>query len=179
LFEYYIKNRIDKPYYIINNESELYKNLLNLNKTRNLILYNENNKIEFLKNIFMYLRNTKILITSYSTQFLQLIASYVPYINYLRINHGIKHFKPLFANVDFLNSSGNKKNVICSSSYEYKLLTKDSNYSYNNIFIANLARYDLFQFIKNNISEKQCILTSFTWRGYDEKFFLNSEYKKS
>ena len=179
LFEYYIKNQIDKPYYIINNESDLYKYLLNLKKTNNLILYNENNKIEFLKNIFIYLRNTKILITSYSTQFLQLIASYIPYINYLRINHGIKHFKPIFAKIDFLNSLGNKKNVICSSPYEYKLLTKDYNYSYNNIYNAGLARYDRFQFIKNNISEKKCILTSFTWRSYNEKFFNNSEYKKN
>ena len=41
LFEYYLKNNIDSAYYIINNESDLYKSLLQQNKTKNLLLINQ------------------------------------------------------------------------------------------------------------------------------------------
>ena len=155
LFQYYLKNNIDHPYYIINNESYLYKSL-KMNEKRNLILYNKNNITEFYRNLFKYLRNAKIIITAYSTPLLQKVASYVPYIKYLKINHGIKYFKIQFAKTEFLNSLGNKMNVICSSPYEYKLLTKGLNYSSNKIHNASLVRYERFNFIKKNKSENNC-----------------------
>jgi len=179
LFEYYLNNKIDKPYYIINKDSDLYIYLLNKNRTNNLILYDDKNKTGFYTNLFKYLINTKIIITAYQTLLLQKIASYVPYINYLKINHGIKQFKLLYADKEFLKSLGNKKNVICSSPYEYQIFIKRLNFSKEQIHNASLVRYERFQFAKQNKSEKKCILISFTWRNYDKYHFQRSKYKKN
>ena len=70
-------------------------------------------------------------------------------------------------------------NVICSSPYEYQLLTKDLNYSIDKIHNASLVRYERFQFLKKNETQIKCILVTFTWRPYDKKAFQQSEYKKN
>lgn len=179
LFEYYLKNNLDKPYYIINNESDFFQYLLNVNKTRNLIVYSENNLALFYGNLFKYLKNTKIIINAYSIPFLQKIVSFVPYIKYLKINHGIKHFKVLYAKTEFVNTLKKKMNVICSSPYEYELLTKELNYSTDQIHNASLIRYDRFRYLSINKTEKKCILMSFTYRSYSKDFFQKSVYKKN
>lgn len=122
LFNYYLRNNIDKPYYIINQESDFYKSLCKQNKTKNLILYNEKNLTEFYNHLYEYLKDSKIIINSYSLPLLQKVVSYVPYIKYLKINHGIKHFKVAYAKTEFIPSLRNKMNVICSSPLEYELL---------------------------------------------------------
>ena len=58
-----------------------------------------------------------------------MIASYAPYINFLKINHGIHHFKLSIAERDLLASLGNKANIICSSHFEYDFYTKKLKYS--------------------------------------------------
>lgn len=180
LFQYYLKNNIYNPFYIINNESDLYKSLVKQNKTKNLILYNEKSEIaDFYKELFIYLKDAKIIINSYSHVLFQLIVSYVSYIKFLKINHGIKHFKVLIAKNEFISSLGNKTNVICSSPFEYELLTKVFKYKKTYIHNASLVRYDRFQFLKKNETEKPCILASFTYRSYNNSIFQNSEYKKN
>lgn len=179
LFEYYLNNNLDKPYYIINQESDFYRHLMNINRTNNLILFNEKKIEYFYKNLFKYLINAKIIVTAYSTPLLQLVASYVPYIKYLKINHGIKHFKILYAETEFIESLGKKMNVICSSPYEYQLLTKILHYNKEHIHNASLARFERFESIKQNKSEKKCILSTFTWRPYDKYVFEKSKYKKN
>ena len=178
LFEYYLINNIDEPFYIINNESDFYFNLLKENKTKNLIIYNEKKK-NFEEELFPYLKDTKIIISSYSIRLLQIIASYVSYIKYLKINHGIKYFKIFTAKIDILKSLGNKTNVICSSPFEYELLTKTLNYTKEQIHNASLVRYERFHFLRKNKLEKKCILVSFTYRKYDKFIFEKSEYKKN
>lgn len=174
--EYIWNNNIDIPYYIINNESEFYISLVKQNRTKNLILYNKKNN-DFLKGLYKYLKDAKILITSYSIKLFQTVASYVPYIKFLKINHGIKHFKALFAKIDIIKSLGNKTNVICSSPYEYELLQK-LNYSKEQIHNASLIRFERFNYIKNK-TKKKCILVSFTYRSYNKYIFEKSEYKKN
>ena len=144
-----------------------------------MILYNETNLLSFYQDLYYYLKNTKIIVNAYSIPLLQYIAAYVPYINYLKINHGIKYFKVLYAKTEFINELGNKKNVICSSPFEYNLYVKVLKYNPELIYNASLARYERFQYIKKNTTEKKCILVSFTYRSYDKLIFENSKYKKN
>ena len=179
LFEYYLKNNIDFPYYIVNNESDFYFSLLKKNKTKNLILYNDRDIKSFYNNLYIYLKDTKIIVTSYSIRLLQFISSYVPYIKYLKINHGIKYFKLYYAKIDIIEQLRNKTNIICSSPLEYELLVKKLKYKDEQIYNASLVRYERFQFIHKNKSENNCILISFTYRKYDKLVFEKSLYKKN
>ena len=179
LFQYYLNNNIDIPYYIINSESDFYKSLLKKNQTRNLIIYNTRNLTAFYQNLFNYLKDTKIIVNAYSIPLMQYIAGKVPYIEYLKINHGIKYFKELYAKTEFIQELGSKKNVICSSPFEYELYIKVLKYKPNHIYNASLSRYERFKYIKKNNSESKCILVSFTYRSYNKYIFEKSEYKKN
>ena len=179
LFEYYLHNNIDTPYYIINSESDFYKSLIKKNQTRNLILYNKANLSAFYQNLFIYLKDTKIIVNAYSIYLMQYIAGKISYINYLKINHGIKHFKEQYAKTEFIKELGNKKNVICSSPFEYELYIKILKYNPNQVYNASLSRYERFKYIKKNNSESKCILASFTYRSYNRYIFERSEYKKN
>ena len=179
LFEYYLNNNIDIAYYIINSQSDFYKSLLQNNKTKNLILYNNTNLLSFYQDLYNYLKDTKIIVNAYSIPLMQYIAAYVSYIKYLKINHGIKYFKVLYAKTEFIKELSNKKNVICSSPYEYELYIKDLKYNSKLIHNASLARYERFQYIKKNTKEKKCILVTFTYRTYNKFIFKKSLYKKN
>ena len=179
LFQYYLEENIDFPYYIINNESEFYKSLKGKNKTKNLILYNNTDSPIFYRTLFNYLKDTKIIINAYSIDLLQYISGNVDYIKYLKINHGIKHFKEQYAKTEFIKELNNKGNVICSSPYEYELYTKKLKYKPTQIHNASLSRYERFKYIKKNISEKNCILVSFTYRRYNRYIFEKSKYKEN
>ena len=179
LFEYYLNNKIDHPYYIINEESDFYKTLLKENKTKNLILYQRTNITNFYKNLYEYLKDAKIIINSYSLHFFQLIASYVPYINFLKINHGIHHFKLSIAERDLLSSLGDKANIICSSPLEYEFYVKKLKYKPEQIHNSSLIRYERFQHLQKNKTNKKCILISFTYRPYSNTTFEKSEFKSN
>lgn len=139
LFEYFLNNNLDVPFYIINNESDFYMSLIKQNKTKNLIIYNEKNK-EFFKDLYKYLKDSKIIITSYNMDLLQIIPSYVPYIEFLKINHGVRYFKLYSAKIEIRKSLRNKANVISSSPFEYELLKK-LNFKIDKIHNASLVRY--------------------------------------
>ena len=109
LFEYYLNENIDVPYYIVNIKSEFYMSLLKQNKTKNLILFNPENISLFYKNLFYYLKDAKIIVNAYTIHFLQIIAGNVPYIKFLKINHGIKYFKIIYAKTEFNKALGKKK----------------------------------------------------------------------
>jgi len=179
LFEYYLNNKIDHPFYIINEESDFYKTLLKENKTKNLILYQRKNITNFYQNLYEYLKDAKIIINSYSLHFFQLIASYVPYINFLKINHGIHHFKSSIAEKDLLSSLGNKANIIYSSPLEYEFYVKKLKYKSEQIHNSSLIRYERFQYLQKNNTNKKCILISFTYRPYSNTTFEKSQYKNN
>ena len=110
---------------------------------------------------------------------MQYIAAYVSYIKFLKINHGIKYFKVLYAKTEFIKELGNKTNVICSSPFEYELYINDLKYNPKFIHNASLTRFERFQYIKKNKKENKCILVSFTYRSYNKFVFEKSEYKKN
>lgn len=172
IFEYYL-NKNYQAYYLINSESYLYFSLLKQNKTKNLILYNGNENI--YDKMFPYLLNAKIIVESYIIPEIHLLVSQVPYIKFLRVNHGVRYFKPTTQECPLLDK--NKRNTIASSPLEYILLYL--NYENEQICNAGLARWDRFNFIKKNESEKECILMSFTRRDYDNDVFEKSLYKKN
>lgn len=174
LFDYCINNHFYNPYYIVNNESDFYFSLIEQNKTKNLILYNAKNNF-FFDDLYKYLKDALIIITSYNIELLKIISSFVPYLKFLKINHGIRYFKVNSAKIE-INPLWKKVNFICSSPLEYKLL-KELNYSMDKIHNASLPRYERFQFIKKNKKEKKCILVSFTYRSYNNSFFEKSIYK--
>ena len=177
LFQFYLQNNIDVPYYIINNESDFYKSLIKKGQTENLILYNNSESIKFYQNLFIYLKDSKIIVNAYSIPFMQYVAGNVVYIKYLKINHGIKHFKELYAKTEFIKDLGKKANVICSSPFEYELYTKVLNYKPEQIYNASLSRYERFKQKKVKLFEKKCILVSFTYRRYNKYIFEKSKYK--
>ena len=105
---------------MINDESNFYKSLLKENKTKNLILYHKKILPIFIKFYMNFLNMLKIIIiNSYNMHFLQL------YINFLKINHDIHHFKLSKAERDLLASLDNKENIIYSSPFEYEFYKKN------------------------------------------------------
>ena len=57
LFEYYLNNSIESPFYIINDKSDFYKSLLKENKTKNMILYQKENLTNFYQNLYDFLKD--------------------------------------------------------------------------------------------------------------------------
>ena len=172
IFKYYLKKKYN-AYYIINIHSALYKSLLEKNKTKNLILYDENEK--FYYKLFPYLLNSKIIVLSYVMPKLHSIISNVSYIKYLRVNHGVRYFKS--TNFECINLIRDKRNTIISSPIEFKSINK--NYIDKQIYKASLPRWDRFNNIKKNKSENKCILVSFTRREYNNEIFEKSLYKRN
>lgn len=177
LFQYFLKNNIHIPYYIINKNSDFYKYLRKNNNIKNLILFDSKKLSSFYRNLYKYLKDAKIIIASYTILFLQEISAKVPYIKFLKIDHGIRHFKIYIAKYEIISQLKNKTKIISSSPYEYEHLINELNYSSRQIYNASLIKYERFQYIKRNKNEKRCILISFTYRPYSKKKFEKSLYK--
>ena len=177
IFKYYQQKNISNSYYIINVESDLYNRLIKKNETQNLILYNTSEN--FWRTLYKYLLHTKIIVQSYTLLEFQLLVNKLPYLKYLKINHGVRYFKKNIGLLDLNNLTVTKRNIITSSPFEYELYKKYFNYTDNYIHKAGIARYDRFKTFKKNNSEKECILITFTYRAYNNTFYLKSLYKKN
>ena len=177
LFEYYLENNVTDSYYIINEQSDLYKNLKEEKKTKNLILIN--GKMNIYEKLFNYLLNSKIIVQSYVFVDFQIIINSVSYLKYLYINHGITYFKNNFVSSEFMYLNENKRNIITSSPYEYNIFINKFNYSDKYIYPAGLARYDKYKTLKIDKNEKDCILISFTYRTFNNSYYEKSLYKKN
>ena len=80
IFQYYKSENIENAFYVLNEDTELYKSLLKQNRTMNIISYknNQNNS-----HLFEFLLNSKIIIQSYALFEFQTIASKVKYLKFL------------------------------------------------------------------------------------------------
>ena len=96
------------------------------------------------------------------------------YLKFLYICHAVNYFKTSVIKVQLSRLDKSKHNIILTSPYEYKLYKKMNLYEEKAFHKGGLARYDRLNYIQKNISEKECILVSFTYRA-----FRKSEYKKS
>ena len=177
IFQYYHQNNIFDAYYIINNESELYNSLKQYNKTQNIIPMNKiDDELYYI--LYPYLLDTKIIVLSYNLDEFNKIINKVSYLKYLKINHGIRYFKRLKYN-DLSGLFKKNRNSIFSSPYEYELYKSKYNFKDENMFKGGLPRYDRFQNIIKNKTEKECILISFTYRQYNNIIYDNSLLKKN
>ena len=169
IFDYYRKKNIDNVYYVLNEGTELYKSLSKQNKTKNIIPFKNNRNNNHL---FPFLLNSKILIQSYSFHFFQKITSKVKFLKFLYICHAVNYFKTNIIIDQLMKLNKRKQNIILTSPYEYNLYKKLNLYEENSMFKAGLARYDRLNNVKKNVSEKNCILLSFTYRGFNNSIYL-------
>jgi hypothetical protein len=176
IFEYYRKKSIDNAYYILNEGTELYKSLSKQNKTWNIIPFKNNGDNNHL---FQFLLNSKIIIQSYALYFFQKIASEVKYLKFLYICHAVNYFKTNIIKDQLLKLEKSKQNIILTSPYEYNLYKKLNLYDEKSMHKAGLARYDRLNNFQKNVSEKNCILMSFTYRGFNNSIYRNSLFKKN
>ena len=176
IFEYYKNKSFYDAYYILNEETELYKCLSKENKTTNIIPYKNNQN---LNHLFPFLLNSKIIIQSYTDVKFQKIASRVKYIKFLYICHAVNYFKIYTIKYQILNVVKRKQNIILSSPYEYNLFKKLNLYDEKSMHKGGLARYDRLNNIKKNSSEKECILISFTYRAFNNSVYEKSLFKKN
>ena len=177
IFNYYLKNNNQNAYYIINCKSDLYKNLVKQNRTQNLLPVNTNDNI--INKLYNYFLNSKIIINSYVLIFIQKLVNEVPFLKYLYLTHAVGYFKKKIIAFELKTLKNNKRNIIVSSPYEYNFYKKHLNYSDNYMHKAGLPRYDRFNSIKKNNSEKQCILITFTYRKYSYELYKKSLFKKN
>jgi len=177
VFDYFLKKNYSNAYYIINIESDLYKNLYEQNKTDNLIIINTTENIYDI--LFPFILNSKIIVHSYVIYDFQYIINKVSYLRYFYINHGITYFKSNFISPEFRYVKEEKRNIITSSPYEYNIMINKFNYSPNYIYKAGIARYDLYKTIDINKTEEDCILVTFTYRMYNNTYYKNSLYRKN
>lgn len=177
IFQYLMERNRTDAYYVINIHSDLYKSLLKINKTQNLIIIDSLNN--FYEKIYPYLLNSKIIINSFIYKDIHRIVSKVKFLKFLYITHAIGYFKKKIISTEFSQLTINKRNIIISSPCEYKLYKTMNKYNDSYMHKAGLPRYDRLISIKTNDSEKKCILISFTYRKYDNNIYNNSLLKKN
>ena len=176
IFEYYRKKNINNAYYVLNEGTELYKSLSKQNKTKNIIPFKNNHDNNHL---FQFLLNSKIIIQSYTLHFFQKIVSRVKYLKFLYICHAVNYFKTNIIKDQLMKLDKSKQNIILTSPYEYNLYKKLNLYDENSMHKAGLARYDRLNNLEKNLSEKNCILLSFTYRSFNNSIYQESLFKKN
>ena len=175
IFQYYQKINNDNAYYIINEESDLYKSLVDQNKTKNIIPLKSN--FDYMK-LYPILLETKILVQSYVLVTFQRIARMVKYLKFLYLCHAVNYFKLDSIKFELATLSEEKKNIIVTSPYEYNFYKKNNIYKEKAMHPGGLPRFDRLANLKKNESEKKCILISFTFRSYNNTIYENSFYLK-
>ena len=123
--------------------------------------------------------NSKIIIQSYSLFLFQIIVSKVKYLKFLYICHAVNYFKTDIISVQLSKLDKRKQNIILTSPYEYNLYKKMNLYDEKSMIKGGLARYDRFNYIKKNDTEKKCILISFTYRSFEKSIFNKSLFTKN
>lgn len=175
IFQYYQKINNDNAYYVINEESDLYKSLVEQNKTKNIIPLKSN--FDYMK-LYPILLETKILVQSYVLVTFQRIARMVKYLKFLYLCHAVNYFKLDTIKFELVTLSEEKKNIIVTSPYEYNFYKKNNIYKEKAMHPGGLPRFDRLANLKKNESEKKCILISFTFRSYNNTIYENSFYLK-
>ena len=108
---------------------------------------------------------------------IQKLVNEVPFLKYLYLTHAVGYFKKKIIEKQLIFVKKNKRNIIVTSPYEYNYYKKILKYSDNYMYKAGLPRYDRFNSIKKNNSEKQCILITFTYRKYSNNIYKKSLFK--
>jgi len=97
------------------------------------------------------------------------LANRVKYIKYLKHKFTFELF--------ILEKT--KRNTIISSPYEYNIYINKYKLLDEQMHKEGLPIFDRFDKIRNNKTEKQCILISFTYRSYNNAYYDISLLKKN
>ena len=177
IFQAYQRNNDTNAYYVINEKTELYKSLLRKNQTHNIIPFIDYKHIDSL---FPYLLNSKIIVQSYALYEFQIITSKVSYLKFLYLCHAVNYFKKEQIKIELLKLEEKKRHIIITSPYEYDLYIKMNLYNKTSMHIAGLSRYERLSYKKeNHFDDKNCILTSFTYRSYNNSIYIKSLFRKN
>ena len=177
LFQYFMKNNDTNAFYVINEKSQLYNSLIKNNQTQNIIPFKNYNQMDIL---FPYLLDSKIIIQSYALYEFQIIISQVHYLKFLYLCHAVNYFKINQIEIELLKLKDNKKNIILSSPYEYNLYKKMNLYKEKSMHFAGLPRYERFiRKKKKNYKDDNCILTTFTYRSYNNSIYIKSLLRRN
>ena len=174
LFQAYQQNNDTNAYYVINERTELYKTLLQKNRTKNIIPFKG---YKYIDDLFPFLLHTKIIVQSYALYEFQIIASQVKYLKFLYLCHAVNYFKKNQIKIELLKLSEDKKNIILSSPYEYYLYKQMNLYKETSMYFAGLPRYERFSEKKKLYNDENCILTSFTYRSYNNSLYVQSLFR--
>ena len=143
VFKYYLEHNYTNAYYVINDQTEFYKELLIKNETKNIIPYDMKKNDYFI--LFPYILNSKIIVQSYVLLPFQTIINQVKFLKFLYLTHAINYFKEKIIKIELEAIEDKKrKHIILSSPYEYNLYKKMNLYEDNSLHIAGLPRYDRF-----------------------------------
>ena len=175
IFQYYQKMNNDNAYYFINENSNLYKSLIEQNKTKNIVPIKDQNDIETLT---PYFYEAKIIVQSFASHTIQYYISRIKHIKFLYLTHAVNYFKKNTIAIELKKLVKEKQNIIMTSPYEYNLYKKINLYEEKAMHPAGLPRYDRLVNSTKNESENDCVLISFTFRNYDDSIFEKSYYKK-
>ena len=85
LFRHYLKKQYSDVYYIINNETVLYKKLLKAHKLFHCIDISAEQLPYLYGKIFNYILNSKIIVHSFIPSFLRAILRKFKYINFIYV----------------------------------------------------------------------------------------------
>ena len=178
LFRHYLKKQYSDVYYIINNETVLYKKLLKAHKLFHCIDISAEQLPYLYGKIFNYILNSKIIVHSFIPSFLRAILRKFKYIKHLFIVHGVYYFKEYMIKYYYLHRE--EKKILVKSQYEYEVFSK---YGWNDSHLCKggLPRMENINKIKiNNNNTQKCILFMFTWRRtfYGTHLFEKSFHKK-
>ena len=108
--------------------------------------------------------------------FFQKIVSGVKYLKFLYICHAVNYFKTNIIKIQLLKLDKSKQNIILTSPYEYNVYKKLNLFDENSMHKAGLARYDRLNNLQKNVSEKKCILLSFSYRAFENSIYQESLY---
>ena len=86
----------------------------------------------------------------------------------------VNYFKTNIIKIQLLKLDKSKQNIILTSPYEYNVYKKLNLYDENSMHKAGLARYDRLNNLQKNVSEKKCILLSFSYRAFENSIYQES-----
>ena len=175
IFQYYQKMNNDNAYYFINEKSNLYKSLIEQNKTKNIVPIKDQNDIDTLT---PYFYEAKIIVQSFSSHNIQYYVSRIKHLKFLYLTHAVNYFKKNTIAIELAELIKEKQNIIITSPYEYNFYKNTNLYEEKAMHLGGLPRYDRLVNSKKNESENDCILISFSFRGYNNSVFESSYYKK-
>ena len=176
----YMREKKMKAYYLLREDSSLYKKLKSEDKLEHIIPFSGKfiNSYEIVFRTFFVLIKAKAVITSFGGA-KRTVAKFLfknKYISYIYIDHGVIFFKESIFFTNYI-SSNNYNYTVISNDLEKEILLSHG-WKKEQLIIGGLPRWDWLKIEKNKL---KTIFIYFTWRRtFKEKFEIpHSVYCKN